>query len=204
MRGLSKRRYRNAALSRSRAMRKSPPAVELPSTNFALFDDRRSFTSLGLPTVSHRPAPYAKQSTNRAPSTTAPVRLAWRKSQRSNVAFVRVAFRRLAPCRSTSSHFAPLKVNDTLTLDFDNDSGFDSHHYAFKVDESAFDGIFERVKAEGIAYGSGPRSLEDMRINHRRGGRDARCCARGAVRSSARPGATAGSANPPPAAARTR
>jgi catechol 2,3-dioxygenase-like lactoylglutathione lyase family enzyme len=71
----------------------------------------------------------------------------------------------------THSHFAPLKVNDTLTLDFDDDRGFESHHYAFKVDESVFDGIFERVQAEGIAYGSGPRSLDDMRINHRRGGR---------------------------------
>jgi catechol 2,3-dioxygenase-like lactoylglutathione lyase family enzyme len=71
----------------------------------------------------------------------------------------------------THSHFAPLKVNDTLTLDFDNDTGFESHHYAFKVDESAFDGIFDRVKAEGIAYGSGPRALDDMQINHRRGGR---------------------------------
>jgi catechol 2,3-dioxygenase-like lactoylglutathione lyase family enzyme len=69
------------------------------------------------------------------------------------------------------SHFAPLKVNDTLTLDFDNDTDFESHHYAFKVDESEFDGIFARIKAEGIAYGSGPGSLEDMQINHRRGGR---------------------------------
>ncbi len=69
------------------------------------------------------------------------------------------------------SHFAPLKINDTLTLDFDDDDAFESHHYAFKVDEGAFDGIFERVKAEGIAYGSGPRSLTDMQINHRRGGR---------------------------------
>ena len=69
------------------------------------------------------------------------------------------------------SHFAPLRVNETLTLDFDNDREFESHHYAFKVDESAFDGIFERVKQEGITYGSGPRSLEDMQINHRRGGR---------------------------------
>jgi catechol 2,3-dioxygenase-like lactoylglutathione lyase family enzyme len=69
------------------------------------------------------------------------------------------------------SHFAPLKINETLTLDFDNDTEFESHHYAFKVDEGEFDGIFERVKAEGIVYGSGPGSLDDMQINHRRGGR---------------------------------
>jgi len=31
--------------------------------------------------------------------------------------------------------------------------------------------FFERVKAEGIAYGSGPRSRADMQINHRHGGR---------------------------------
>jgi hypothetical protein len=37
------------------------------------------------------------------------------------------------------------------------------------VDEAAFDEIFGRVQAEGIAYGSGPYSLEDMKINHRSG-----------------------------------
>ena len=68
------------------------------------------------------------------------------------------------------SHFAPLKINDTLTLDFDEDTQFESHHYAFKVDEAEFDGIYERVRAEGIAYGNGPRSLDDRKIN-RRGGR---------------------------------
>ena len=31
--------------------------------------------------------------------------------------------------------------------------------------------FFDRVKAEGIAYGSGPRSRTDREINHRRGGR---------------------------------
>ena len=69
------------------------------------------------------------------------------------------------------SHFAPLKINDTLTLDFDNDDEFERHHYAFKVDEREFDAIFGRVQAEGLAYGSGPGSLDDMQINHRRGGR---------------------------------
>lgn len=69
------------------------------------------------------------------------------------------------------SHFAPLKVNDTLTLDFDNRDSFEPHHYAFKVSEAEFDQIFARVRDEGLVYGSGPRSLDDMTINHRRGGR---------------------------------
>jgi catechol 2,3-dioxygenase-like lactoylglutathione lyase family enzyme len=69
------------------------------------------------------------------------------------------------------AHFAPVRVNDALTLDFDDWETFDSLHYAFKVDEDEFDAIFGRVKAEGIAYGSGPFTRTDMEINHRRGGR---------------------------------
>lgn len=68
-------------------------------------------------------------------------------------------------------HFAPVRVDDALTLDFDNRERFESHHYAFKVNEAEFDEIFARIKSEGLTYGSGPRSLEDMDINQRRGGR---------------------------------
>ena len=69
------------------------------------------------------------------------------------------------------SHFAPVQINETLTLDFDNATEFESHHYAFKVDETEFDAIFDRIQAEEICYGSGPRMLDDMNINHRHGGR---------------------------------
>lgn len=69
------------------------------------------------------------------------------------------------------SYFAPVRVNDALTLDFDNCSEFESHHYAFKVSEEEFDQIFRRIQEEGIPYGSGPRALDDMSINHRDGGR---------------------------------
>ena len=69
------------------------------------------------------------------------------------------------------SHFAPVQVNDALTLDFDDRDRFEPHHYAFRVSEGEFDAIFGRVKAAGIAYGSGPRSRTDGEINHRRGGR---------------------------------
>ena len=64
-----------------------------------------------------------------------------------------------------------MQVNDTLTLDFDNREVPESHHYAFHVDDADFDAIFGRIKSEGIPHGSGPRDLEDMQINHRRGGR---------------------------------
>jgi catechol 2,3-dioxygenase-like lactoylglutathione lyase family enzyme len=71
--------------------------------------------------------------------------------------------------------FAPLRVDETLTLDFDDRGNtqqhLDWHHYAFQVSEEEFDAIFDRVKTAGISYGSGPRSLDDGQINHRNGGR---------------------------------
>jgi catechol 2,3-dioxygenase-like lactoylglutathione lyase family enzyme len=69
------------------------------------------------------------------------------------------------------SHFAPVRVNETLTLDFDTAVKFEEHHYAFKVDEQEFDAIFERIRGEKVPYGSGPRSPDDMQINRRHGGR---------------------------------
>ena len=73
--------------------------------------------------------------------------------------------------RRRSGHFAPVQVNATLTLDFADAEDFESHHYAFHVDEATFEQIFGRVQAESIAYGSGPRSATDMRTNSRKGGR---------------------------------
>lgn len=69
------------------------------------------------------------------------------------------------------SHFAPVQVNDSLTMDFDNRGTFEHHHYAFHVSDDEFDRIFGRIQAAGLTYGSGPRSLDDMQINTRRGGR---------------------------------
>ena len=64
-----------------------------------------------------------------------------------------------------------MKVNETFTLDFDDGDTFDSHHYAFHVSDEEFDAIFGRIKAEGLAFGSGPVETGDMQINHRLGGR---------------------------------
>ena len=73
--------------------------------------------------------------------------------------------------------FAPVRINETLTLDFDEDAEpFDIHHYAFKVSETDFDAMFGRIQAEGIPYGSGPQAREDMTINHHAGGRGVYFC----------------------------
>jgi len=68
-------------------------------------------------------------------------------------------------------HFAQVRVNGDLALDWDNRDTFDSHHYAFVVDDREFDEIFGRLTGEGVAYGSGPTAPANGEINKRRGGR---------------------------------
>ena len=69
-------------------------------------------------------------------------------------------------------HFAPVRISgQALTLDFDTSTKFNRQHYAFKVSEEEFDEIFGRVQAQGLVYGSGPRTPEDGEINNWNGGR---------------------------------
>jgi catechol 2,3-dioxygenase-like lactoylglutathione lyase family enzyme len=72
---------------------------------------------------------------------------------------------------SVAGHFAPVRVNAELTLDFDNATNFESHHYAFLISESELDEILCRVVGEGIVYGSDPWSRENGQLNSRNGGR---------------------------------
>lgn len=67
-------------------------------------------------------------------------------------------------------HFAPVKINDILTLDFDNYSKVEPHHYAFLAADEEFDAILNRVKEGDVAYGSSPFS-QDGKINHLHQGR---------------------------------
>jgi len=73
--------------------------------------------------------------------------------------------------RGRSSYFAPVRINKSLTLLFDDDDKFESHHYAFHVSNREFDAILRRIKAAKIAFGSAPWSLEDGKLNHWNGGR---------------------------------
>jgi catechol 2,3-dioxygenase-like lactoylglutathione lyase family enzyme len=73
--------------------------------------------------------------------------------------------------RGRAGYFAPVRVNKTLTLLFDDDGKFESHHYAFHVSEREFDAIFKRVKKSKIVYGSAPWSLDDGKLNNWGGGR---------------------------------
>jgi catechol 2,3-dioxygenase-like lactoylglutathione lyase family enzyme len=71
----------------------------------------------------------------------------------------------------SAGHFAPVRVSETLTLDFDTDDDFDSHHYAFHVSDQEFDAIFKRVQEAGIPFGSDPWHVENKELNSWNGGR---------------------------------
>src|SRR3546814_12965464 len=66
--------------------------------------------------------------------------------------------------------FAPVRVNDRLTLEFDDHDDHGILHYAFKVSDEEFDAILGRIQAERIPYGSGPYTLSAMQLNQRKDG----------------------------------
>ena len=70
-------------------------------------------------------------------------------------------------------HFAVVKVNSTLTLDFQTKEKFYPLHFAFKVNDDEFDQILSRIKTENIDFGSGPGNRKNGEINTRYKGRGA-------------------------------
>jgi catechol 2,3-dioxygenase-like lactoylglutathione lyase family enzyme len=77
----------------------------------------------------------------------------------------------------TVGYFAPVRVNETLTLDFHDDvDHFEIHHYAFHVSDPEFDAILQRVQEAGIPYGSDPWNLENKALNSWNGGRGVYFC----------------------------
>jgi hypothetical protein len=75
------------------------------------------------------------------------------------------------PFADTGGYFAPVRVNNELTLDFASAEDVIELHYAFLVGEEEFDAILSRIQAEGVSFGSGPSTPDDGSINTRRGGR---------------------------------
>ncbi len=69
-----------------------------------------------------------------------------------------------------AGHFAPVRVDDNFSMDFDNREHFEHHHYAFQVSDEEFDAIFARIKASGTTYGSQPSAQDNGEINNRGGG----------------------------------
>ena len=89
---------------------------------------------------------------------------------RDKIAAARFFARIFGLKRGRTDHFVPIRVNKSLTLLFDDDDKFESHHLAFHVSNREFDAILHRIKIEKIAYGSAPWSLEDGKLNNWNGG----------------------------------
>ena len=68
--------------------------------------------------------------------------------------------------------FVVVKTDNGMNLDFmDTDGEITRQHYAFLVEESDFDAIFERIRARKLAYLADPGQTQPNQINHRDGGR---------------------------------
>jgi len=72
---------------------------------------------------------------------------------------------------SGPGHFCEVRVNETLTLLFDNQKHVSPGHYAFVVSEDQFESILGRVRAAQVPFGATPGNPTDGEINRRRGGR---------------------------------
>ncbi|MDT0344269.1 VOC family protein [Streptomyces litchfieldiae] len=70
------------------------------------------------------------------------------------------------PPAGRDGHFAPVRVNDSLTLDFMAVPEPEGHHLAFDVDPETFDAILARLEAAGVPYGSDPTEPDNGRTDH--------------------------------------
>lgn len=68
--------------------------------------------------------------------------------------------------------FAPVYLNDGLTLDFvQTDEDYPVHHYCFRVEPAEFDAILERIRQAGIDFRSTVRGPVDSQVDTRFGGK---------------------------------
>jgi catechol 2,3-dioxygenase-like lactoylglutathione lyase family enzyme len=70
------------------------------------------------------------------------------------------------PPAGSRGHFAPVRVNDSLTLDYLTVEQPEGHHLAFDVDPATFDQIHARVRDMKVPFGNDPRTPDNGRIDH--------------------------------------
>jgi catechol 2,3-dioxygenase-like lactoylglutathione lyase family enzyme len=70
------------------------------------------------------------------------------------------------PPAGHDGHFAPVRINEQLTLDFMTTDAPDGHHLAFDVDPETFDGILGRLRTLGVPYGNDPSAPDNGRVDH--------------------------------------
>jgi len=72
------------------------------------------------------------------------------------------------------THWGPFEIVATengANLDYIDRDNIIPQHYAFLVDDAAFDAIFERIRACKLPYWADPAQTRQGEINHHDGGR---------------------------------
>lgn len=68
--------------------------------------------------------------------------------------------------------FQVVTTGNGVNIDFMDKTGdISTQHYAFLVDEAEFDGIFGRVREQGLTFWADPARTKEGEINHHDGGR---------------------------------
>ena len=76
------------------------------------------------------------------------------------------------PAPSLVGPFAVVRVSDDTSLDYiEADGEIASQHYAFLVNETEFDAIFDRIRNRRLTYWADPARHERDQINNWDGGR---------------------------------
>ena len=70
------------------------------------------------------------------------------------------------PPAGRAGNFAPVRVNEQLTLDFMTVREPTGLHLAFDVDPDTFDQIWARLRAAGVPFGNHPAHPGNGRIDH--------------------------------------
>jgi len=102
------------------------------------------------------------------------------------------------PPPSLVKHFAVVRVSDDTSLDYMDTDEVAPQHYAFLVDESEFDEIFERIRERGLTYWADPRRQERGQINTGTAGAESTLTIQTAICWRSSPARTAAVARPRP------
>lgn len=96
--------------------------------------------------------------------------IVWSSDPSASARFLAAILGRPAPTRF--GHFAVVALDNDVSLDFAHHEGpIQPQHYAFLIGESDFDGVFERIREQGVAHWADPMKRRAGAINRNDGGR---------------------------------
>ena len=94
----------------------------------------------------------------------------WCRDKRRSAAFLAEMLGRPAPV--AFHHFLVVDLDNGVSIDFMEKEGpVAAQHYAFLVDDAAFDAVLGRIEAKGLAHWADPARSQPGAVNHHFGGR---------------------------------